>query len=70
MLASPTKSNERVGMDLGLQQLGYDLALQTAEGGRRPHHLTCGTYCVDRDVRGEPTDLKNDLWTVRAQVSF
>jgi hypothetical protein len=25
---------------------------------------------LGRDVRGEPTDLKNDLWTVRAQVSF
>ena len=53
MLASPTKINERIGMGLGLQQLRYDLALQTAEGGGRSHLLTCGTYRVDRNVRGE-----------------
>ena len=53
MLASPTKINQRIGMGLGLQQLRYDLALQTAEGGGRSHLLTCGTYRVDRNVGGE-----------------
>ena len=53
MLASPTKINERIGMGLGLQQLRYHLALQTAEGSGRPHLFAGGTYRVDRDVGGE-----------------
>lgn len=39
----------------------------------RARFLVQYDYVADhlgRDVRGEPTDLKNDLWTVRAQVSF
>lgn len=53
MLASPTKINERIGMGIGLQQLWYDLALQTAESGGRSDLLTCRTYRIDRNMRGE-----------------
>ena len=53
MLAPPNKINERIGMGFGLQQLWYDFALQAAESSGRSHLLTCCTYRVNRNMRGE-----------------
>src|SRR4249920_2392844 len=50
MLASPIKINQRIRMRPGLQQLRYDLVLQTAEGGGRPRLLARGTDGVDSDM--------------------